>query len=345
MKENKSITIKDLAQTLGIAVSTVSRALHDHPSISSETRNLVKKKAEELKYRPNVMAMGLRQNKSMMIGIVIPQIVHYFFSTVISGVEDFLNEKGYSVIITQSNESKTKEQANIRSLIDHRVDGLLICAADEEQNIEVFHEALEEGVPVVFFDRKVEGCHCSMVLCDDFQGGYLATRHLYDSGKRRIAHLAGPASLQTTKDRLSGYKKALIDLGLGIDPNLVEFEYGIDIEYAMENAMKLLKSKHRPTGIFANNDPAALGVLMAAKQLNIDVPKDLAIIGFSNWQITNFTEPKLSTIDQPGYEIGKKAAEILYKQITHREELAFKPKNIVLPVKLIPRQSTTPLIN
>ena len=323
--------------------STVSRALKDHPGISDATKAKVWKLAEELKYVPNTLAMGLRRKKSNTIGVVIPEVVHFFFSTVISGIEDVAYEKGYSVILTQSNEDYEREKFNVRSLLNHRVDGILIDVASSTSNFDHIEDVKQRGVPLVYFDRLVKEMTGSKVVVNDYKGAYVATNHLINLGYTRIAHLAGPKGLSITWDRLEGYKRALIDRKLGIDENLIVYGVGIEVKESKRIAYEMLSRRHRPQAIFAVNDPAALGVLSAASSLGIKVPEDLAVIGFSNWDFTEFTSPSLSTVDQPGYEIGYRAASLLIEQIEQDEEEEIKDQTVVLDASLVLRESTPKL--
>lgn len=336
--KRQTITIKDIARELGISPSTVSRALKDHFEISEETKTAVKRVAKELNYQPNSLALSLRNSKSNTIGVVIPEIVHFFFSTVISGIEDVANSKGYNVIITQSNESYDREVQNVQTLFNNRVDGILISVSRETFSYQHLKDLQEKGVPVVFFDRvgKMEGS--SSITVDDFLGGYQATEHLIRQGYRRIAHLAGPPTLHIMTERLNGYKKALEDAGIPFDEELVIPESSMDNKAAYDASYELFNTKN-PDAIFVPNDVAALGVIKAAQKYGKNVPLDVGVIGFSNWQFTALTNPSISTIEQPGFEIGQKAMELLLKQIESDSE-EIEAESIKLKTKLIAREST-----
>ena len=339
MKFKGQVTIKDIAEELNISTSTVSRALKDHPAISDATKKAVNEMANKLNYQPNTLAMGLRQRRTKTIGVVIPEVVHFFFSTVISGIEEVAHSHGYSVILTQSNEEYERERLNIQSLYNHRVDGILMDVAMNTSDFQHIEDIRERGTPIVYFDRLVESLPGSKVITDDFRGAYLATKHLVDLGYTRIAHLAGPPGLSITKNRLEGYKKALIDSKLGIDENLIIPGVGIEVDKSKSIAREMLMWRHRPQAVFCVNDPAALGTLSAAQELGIKVPDELAIIGFSNWQFTEFTHPTLTTVDQPGYKIGYEAASILIKEIEADEDDMVEEQTIVLDATLIIRES------
>ena len=341
MNKGGQITIKDIARELKISPSTVSRALKDHPDISQQTKKQVKELAEKLNYQPNTLAMGLRQKKSNTIGVIIPEIVHFFFSTVISGIEDVAYSKGYSVIFSQSGESQERERLNIQEMFNHRVDGYLISVSKNTSDPTHLNAIIEKGIPLVFFDRAFDGVNCSKVLSDDFTGGYEATKHLLDQGYRRIAHLAGPQNLEISNRRLEGYKKALMDFGLGIDSNLIFFEEdSSNEEYAYNLTLQLLEKRGRPQAIFAHNDLAAIGVKSAVKSKGLSIPEDMAIVGISNWHLTSLTDPPLSTVAQPGFEIGQQACELLIKEIESKETEYIEPETKVLPTELIIRKSS-----
>ena len=336
--KRSTTTIKDIARELGISPSTVSRALKDHFEISQETINAVKRVAKELNYQPNSLALSLRYSKSNTIGVIIPEIVHFFFSTVISGIEDITQSRGYNVIITQSNESYEREMMNIQTLFNNRVDGVLISISKESFDSAHFEAWLQKGLPIVFFDRVVDSIDSSRVTVDDFMGGYQATQHLINKGYRKIAHLAGPSNLDITSERLKGYKKAHEDAGLSWDDSLIVFDQATDESDAYKATFELLKS-NSPDAIFTSNDMAAMGAIKAAQKYGKNVPQDFGVVGFSNWQFTSLTNPSITTIEQPGFEMGQHAAELLIKQIESESESTPYEK-IKLPTKLIERESS-----
>ncbi|MFY0688664.1 MAG: LacI family DNA-binding transcriptional regulator [Cyclobacteriaceae bacterium] len=334
----KPITIKDIARQLGISPSTVSRALKDNPEISVETRKKVSDLAKELNYEPNILALNLRQSKTNTIGVILPELVHFFFSTVVSGIEDVAYSKGYNVIICQSNESAEREKSDTKALYNHRVDGILACISKESNDLSHFIAVQDKGIPVVFFDRKVD-IDASSVLVDDFKGSYDATMHLISSGRKNIVHLAGPENLHLTNNRIDGFKKAHEDSGLSLNTsNIITCGTGT-AEEATALVTELLKSESEIDGIFAVNDLAAFGAMKAVKDANKSVPEDLAIVGFSNWQFSSFTNPPLTTVDQPGYEMGKKAAEMLLSEIEMKENEFIEPHKVILNTHLIKRES------
>lgn len=340
MKRANQVTIKDIARELGISPSTVSRALKDHPDINSDTKKAVNDLAKKLNYQPNIIALSLRQSRTNTIGVIIPEIVHFFFSTIISGIEDVAYDNGYNVIISQSNESYNREDSNLNALFNSRVDGLLVSVSKDTKNFDHFTSVFERGVPMVFFDRVIEHLDTSKIIIDDIEGMYKAANHLIEQGCNRIAHLAGPDNLKITRNRIDGYIKALGDNNRLVDYQLIANCNKGTVEESKELTKKLLKSDNPPDGICCSNDLAAIGALQAAKELQIPVPEKFAIIGFSNWEVTTMTDPPLSTVDQPGYEMGRKAAELLLKEINSEKDEFIEPQVITLPTRLLIRGSS-----
>jgi len=334
-----TVTIKDIALRLGISPSTVSRALKDHVEISQDTKDSVKRVAAELNYQPNSLALSLRYSKSNTIGVIIPEIVHFFFSTVISGIEDVAHARGYNIIITQSNESLEREIQNIQTLFNNRVDGVLMSISKETETFDHLEALQQRGLPIVFFDRIVEEMHCSQVTVDDFLGGYQATEHLIQQGYKRIAHLAGPHGLHISIDRMNGYKKALTDNGLAIDDSLIIEDSAFNEGAAYKATIDLL-THHHPDALFAANDISAMAAIKAAKAYGRAVPYDFGVVGFSNWQFSSLTQPSITTIEQPGFEMGQRAAELLIKELASEETEMLPPEHVILPTRLIVRDSS-----
>lgn len=339
---SSQVTIKDIARELGISPSTVSRALKDHPDISMDTKKAVTKLAEELNYQPNTIALSLRHRKTNTIGVIIPEIVHFFFSTVISGIEDVAYSRGYSVIISQSNESYDREVIDTQALFNNRVDGMLISMSRETRDFSHFETVHRRGVPIVFFDRRCDAFNSSTVLVDDFNGGYQATEHLLQQGYRRIIHLAGPNNLDISKQRLMGYRKALEDFGLKFDESLIiQDDKATDEVVSKDLILNFLKNTDTlPDGIFASNDICALGSIKAIKEFGLKVPADIGVVGFSNWQFTSMTEPTISTISQPGFEMGQEAARLLIRDIEAKDDVTLEPVYKTFKTELIVRGSS-----
>lgn len=336
--KRQTTTIKDIAKELGISPSTVSRALKDHFEISEDTIKAVKRVAKEMNYQPNSLALSLRYSKSNTIGVIIPEIVHFFFSTVISGIEDIAQSKGYNVIITQSNESQEREMVNIQTLFNNRVDGVLVSISKDSSDHSHFEALQQKGLPIVFFDRVSDTVESSKVTVDDYMGGYQATEHLLTQGYKKIAHLAGPSSLDITQERLKGYKKAHEDADAAWNEDLILFDQASTEMEAYNATYELLKTKN-PDAVFASNDLAAMGAIKAAQKYGKNVPIDFGVVGFSNWQFTALTNPSITTVEQQGFEMGQHAAELLIKQIESKDEVDTY-ESIKLETKLIVRESS-----
>ena len=330
-------TIKDIARILGISPSTVSRALRDHPDISEKTKNAVRELAKQLNYRPNILAQKLRTNHSNLIGVIIPQIVHYFFSSIISGIEDYAYEKGYTVIVAQSNENYEREKKNVSILLNSGVDGVLISRTKETTDFSHFKEILNNEIPIVFFDRSCPSVDVDKVVVNDEIAAYRATKYLIETGCRRIVHFRGPKKLVITNKRLTGYLEALREYKIRIDKKLIikcdTFEQGQAV------TEELIKKNIKFDAIFAVNDDSAAGALVTLQKYGIKVPEEVSIFGYSNSIISQITTPKLSTVEQRGYEMGYAAAKMLIERI---EGKARTPKSRleVVSTKLIIREST-----
>jgi len=335
-------TIKDIAKELNISVSTVSRALKDYPGISKQTKNKVKQLAEKLNYRPNAVALSLRKNKSFTIGVIVPEIVHFFFSTVISGIEEVAFKNGYNVVLCQTNEKLSREISSIQTMLDNRIDGLLVSFSKETANFEHFIHLLNKNFPVVFFDRIPDIPNSISVMVDDHEGAYQATKHLINQGYEKIAHLGGPKNLPISKNRNHGYLKALKEARLNINHEwILECPIGTLEEGQSVTEKLFIDPKNRPDAIFANHDISAAGAILALKNLGYKIPEEIGVIGFSNWQFSSMIEPPLSSVDQPGFLIGEKATELLLKKIDEKPgEFELKSHLEVLKTNLIIRKSS-----
>jgi LacI family transcriptional regulator len=331
------VTIKDLARELKISPSTVSRALKNHPDISKETKRAVNELAEKLNYQPNAVALSLKQRRSNTIGVIIPEIVHYFFSSVISGIEDVAYDSGFNVIICQSNERYEREVANTKTLLASRVDGVLVSISKETDDFKHLHSLRDNGIPLVFYDRIVPGLIADQVIIDDLDAAYRATMHLIESGRRRIAHFAGPQKLLIGQQRKQGYFKALNESGLEIDEQLIiEAD---SFEKARMAVMKLLNLGVEFDGLFAVNDLTAIGAMQTIQKRGIKIPDQIAIVGFSDGRFSGITDPTLTSVDQHGYEMGTMATQMLLKRITNDAE-DYPAETKVLDANLIVRGSS-----
>ncbi len=330
------ITIKDIARQLGVSPSTVSRALKDHPDISVSTKKAINDLAEKLNYSPDPIALSLKSRKSNIIGVIVPEIVHYFFSTVIHGIEDIANLSGYNVMICESAESFDREVKNIDALLSSRVDGILISLTKETRIFNHFLKVQNAGIPLVFFDRVPNDIDTDKVIVDDESGSFQAVDHLIKIGCKRIVHLSAPEHLEISKNRKNGYLRALRTHNIHVDPNLIIKCDAID--EAKKIVPELLSKSPRPDGFFAVNDLTAAETLKIVKKYGYRVPEDIAIIGFTNGQIAMLTDPALSSVEQHGREIGENAARLLIDRLTKKESYPSITK--VIETQLVKRESS-----
>jgi len=331
-------TIKDLARELKLSPSTISRALRNHPDISSKTKKRVVSLADKLDYHPDSIAQSLQTKKTKTIGVIVPEIKQPFFAAAINGIEELAYASGYTIIVCQSNETADREVLVTRSLGSHRVAGLLVSLSRDTQNLDHFKVLQRRGVPIVFFDRVSNDIEASKVVVDDYKGAFDVVEHLIKSGYKRIAHLAGPKNLSISKFRLKGYMDALQQGNLPFNDSMVVYG-GLDDTDGIVGFQKLLNLEILPDAIFAVNDPVAIGAFVMIKEHGMKIPDDIALAGFSNTYMTSLLDPPLTTVEQPSYEIGKTAAQLLMAQINSKDE-KFVPKFIVLNTHLIIRGST-----
>ena len=337
MKKESNITIHDIAKALGISGSTVSRALNNNSRISEKTRSAVRDMAQKLGYQPNALASNLRTSCTKTIGVIIPRISRYFFSSAITGIEEFAREKGYNVIICQSNDQKERESDCVQTLFASRVDGVISSIALNTNNYDHYKTFTNRDIPLVFFDRVCDELETSKVVVDDFKGGFLAAEHLISKGCKRIAHISGPQHLNIYINRLQGYLKAMRKHHIAIDEDQI-IESPLTREDGMACAKRLLESSNPPDAIFAANDTTALSIILYAKEKGIRIPEDLAIVGFSNEPFSEYLSPSLTTIEQSGFDVGLKATELLLDIIQNKT--GNRQETIVLPIKLIERESS-----
>lgn len=336
--ENSKVTIHDIAKELKIDSSTVSRALNNNSRVTQKTKDRVNAKAYELGYQRNMLASNLRNNKTNTIGVIVPRISRHFFSSAIAGIEETAYEAGYNVIICQSLEQLSREQKITQTLSENRVDGVLISISMETIDCDYLQIFKKNGTPLVFFDRHCDIPGNSNVLIDDFQGGFDATEHLILQGCKKIAHLSGPQELEIYKNRFKGYQSALQKHNIALDENLIIPSKLMESD-GIESAKKLLSQPVAIDGIFSSNDTAAISALQYLKGEGIKIPEDIAIVGFSNEPISSVIEPSLTTIDQPGFEMGKIATHLLLTQIKDKSGSTLAETIILKPV-LIKRNSS-----
>lgn len=334
----KNITIIDIAKKLGISASTVSRALSNHPDVKPTTKKRVLTIAKEYNFKPNPIAQSLKNNKTKIIGVIVPEIKHDFFSSAISGIEDVAYNSGFTILVCQSNEDYKREVINIGSLIQQRVAGIIASISQTTDNSNHFQKILDHGIPLVFFDRVSKEIKANKVIIDNAKSACIAVTHLISRGYKRIAHLAGPQILEICQERLNGYKEALKNRGLAIKDNYIQFG-GLDDKDGYNSMDNLLKQKVKPDAIFAVNATVAIGAYQRIREAGIKIPSEIGIVGFSNNKIMTLVDPPLTAINQPSFEMGKRAAQILLKMIESKNK-SLKFRTIVLNADLIIRDST-----
>ncbi|SNR33031.1 LacI family DNA-binding transcriptional regulator [Lutibacter flavus] len=338
MKTKKKTTIKDIANVLGITPSAVSKALNDHPRISKETKQAVKQIAENLNYQPNHLASALRKGKSNLIGVIVPRTNSHFFSSVLENIEKILNKEGYKVIITQSNESYRKECENIDTLLFTQVDGIIASLANETINFSHFEKIKTKGIPLILYDRGDNDINVDYIGIDDFQSSHLVVDHLVNQNCKRIAHIGGFRHTRIFKNRILGFNDALAKHNLSLDKELI-LEGDLTLKDGRKKMKKLLSLSNPPDAVYAASDYAALGALQVMQEHNINVPNDIALVGFSNEPFTSFVKPSITTVNQNAGEIGRIAAETLIKRINQENWKPTLTKNI-LNSELIIRESS-----
>ena len=310
------MTMKDIARELGISVSTVSRALKDSPRISAERRAMIQQYAREHNFTPNVLAESLRRSKVQpikVIGVIIPEFTHFYFSSVLAGIEEEASARGYLIIVALSGESYEREVRICQSFYENKVCGIIVSQAKDTHRYDHFERLMEAGVPLVFYDRICTGVNASRVVVDDYMGAFNAVTHLIETGCKRIAFYGSAPTLEISKNRFNGYKDALLKHGLKFDESITRIcDNRADAEAITP---ELLEGEHVPDGFFAVNDDTAIGILYTAKRMGFRVPDDISICGFTNGQRAVACDPMLTTVEQRGVKVGEEAADILIDQV------------------------------
>ncbi|MEO0471721.1 MAG: LacI family DNA-binding transcriptional regulator [Bacteroidota bacterium] len=331
--------MKDIAGKTGLSLATVSRVFNDADKVSPKTRNLVLKVARELNFRPNKMASALRSGRSQTIGIVVPFIGRDIFSVSIQRMEEVLSAAGYSIIICQSHESAEKEKEILENLKQLRVDGVIMSVSKETKDASAIQAMKEEGVPVVLFDRTVELDDINSVLINNFNGAYQAATHLVEQGCQQIAYLAGNDNVSIFKERRRGFEMAMKDLGREIVPRqIIDFDDGT--ESGVATLLALLAGPHRPDGILANGDLAALVAIKCLRQMNLRMPEDVAIIGFGDSTFCPYLDPALSSVSQRNEDVGRLSAETILKELQTKDKQEIVYIRQMLPPKVVVRASS-----
>ena len=345
----RKITLKQIAKELDVSISTVSKALRDSLEISQDTREKVQAFAKLYNYRPNNIALSLKNRKTKNIGVIIPEIVHHFFSEVIHGVELVANKRGYNVIIGLSNESFDKEVINMEMLANGSIDGFILSIAKETLLLQDFHhfkETISQGMPIVMFDRVVDEIECDKVIVDDVKGAKIAVNKLVANGCKNLAIVTTKDYVSVGKLRTLGYLKALEENDIKANPNLI---LKVDDKFATEDyldvleteILQLLKKNKTIDGILAVNEIYALTAVRAARKLGKRIPEDIQVIGFTDGVLSRHATPSLTTVKQHGQAIGEKAVELLIDKLENEnEEVEEQYKTIIIPTDLVEREST-----
>ncbi len=316
MKQNSPITMKDIARDLGVSVATVSRALKDSPRISEEKRKQIQEYAREHNFFPNVIAETLRKSRvqpNKVIGVIVPQFVHYYFSCILTGIGEEASRRGYRIMVAQSDERYEREVKICQSFYANKCCGIIVSMAKNTTKYDHFQKLIDMGIPLVFYDRICTGVNASRVVVDDYMGAFTAVTHLIDTGCRKIGYYGMPGSMEIGKNRYNGYRDALLKNGLQPNPEwMKECDNRADAEVITPG---ILSQPDHPDAFFAVNDDTAIGILYSAKRMGFNVPDDISICGFTNGQRAVACDPMLTTVEQRGVMVGEEAANILIGQV------------------------------
>jgi LacI family transcriptional regulator len=336
-KKNKT-TIKDIANVLNISAAAVSKALHNDSRISEKTKKAVRQVAQNLNYQPNHLASALRSGKSKLIGVIVPKTNSNFFSSVIHNIEEGLNKEGYNIIITQSNESYKKECANIDALLFTQVDGIIASMANETVDLVHYEKIKAAGIPLITFDRGENDLNVDYIGIDDYNSSHIIVDHLVEQGCKRIAHIGGFKRTRIYNNRIRGYIDALKKHNLPLDKELL-IESNLTKEDGRSKMQGLLNLENRPDAVYVAGDYAALGVLELLKEQNISIPDEIALVGFGNEPFTDMVSPKITSVNQHSYEIGRIAAKT-FLEFEDKDQLNQTLKKNILEAELIVRASS-----
>lgn len=332
----RHVSLKDLAAELNVSISTVSRALRNHPEIRPELIRKVQELARARNYTPNPLAMGLLRQETRMIGVIVPDLVTHFFSSVISGIEYVAKQNGYYILISSSSESFTKEVESVQNLLNTRVEGLIVCLSQETSSYDHFDSLINNEIPLVFFDRVCRTDQVPSVVADNREAARQVTRHFYDNGCRRIAYINGPEQLSISKQRFEGYLQGLQDCHLSFGPELVT-RCNMSPEDASRATRQLLRLKHQPDAIFGINDTVIFAAMREIKQFGLTIPTDIALVGFTGEFHSTVVEPSLTSVTHPTFEMGMEAARLFFERI---QDPTAAPRQVEMKTSLVIRNSS-----
>lgn len=327
-------TIVDIAKKLNLDPSTVSRALNDDPRVKKETRVLVQKTAREMHYHRNDLAANLRLKNTRTIGIIIPESENFMFMKFIKHAQEYLKQKGYRVTFAQCNENPDTERENLQMMADYQVEGIILCPCHNTRNLDKYRKLQEADIPLVFFDRTVDGLPASRVKIDDYISSFFMVEHLIRHGKRRIVHLSGPSYIRNTSDRIRAYKDALAKFRL---PFCQVVPSGVSVEEG-ESSMEAFLRKGIPfDALFCFTENAALGAKRCLQKHGFAIPRDIAVCCVSGTDLSTWVYPTLTAIEQPLQRMAQSAVELLMEQLEHPDAL---PREVVVDAKMIVRESS-----
>lgn len=335
----KKVTIRDIADELGITFSTVARALNDHPAIKASTKQAVRETADRLGYRPNKLASSLRSGTTKIIGVLVPRLDVSFFSSVVHGIEGVMNENGYSILLYQSQESARQEANGIETFLRTRVDGIIASVSLQTEQAGAFTDVKQRNIPLAFFDRVPQGIDVPSVTIDDYRGGFIATEHLIRSGYRRIVHITESRDINIFTERLRGYRDALAQYDVPLDERLL-VRGDFSIEFGRQCVHRLLADGIPFDAVFTLEDFTAMGVVQALKAAGKSIPGEVGVVGFANEAFTQLVSPSISTVDQRTVEMGEAVARLFLKLLKKGDYYDHKPEKIVLQPELLIRASS-----
>lgn len=341
----KKTTLADIAKKLDVTTSTVSRALKDHPKISDATKIAVMDLVDEMNYQPNNIAAALQSGKSNIIGVIVPTSDRQFFASVIRGIEEVVRNKGYNLIICQSDEQTNKEEKIIDTLLQIQVDGIIASVSKETTHYCYFEKIIAQNVPLILFDRVGQNINTNTVVSNDYKGAYKAVSHLIDQGCQCIAHFTGLKHIKIYQDRLKGYLDALKHHQMLPDDDLIiESDLIDDTEIILEAGRKmtnhLLMTNNPPDGIFSSSDFAALGAIQLFKSKSVSIPEEVSIVGYSNDFSSSIVDPGLTSVDQHTKKMGNKAAALFLDQMNSKNE-DYQYQQIMIEPTLVIRKSSS----
>jgi DNA-binding LacI/PurR family transcriptional regulator len=332
----RRVSLKDIAEELGVSISTVSRGLRDHPDIGKELTAKIKSLAGLRNYSPNPMAMGLLKARTKMIGVIVPDLVTHFFSSVISGIEEVAKENGYFVIVSPSNESLVKEMENIGNLMKARVEGFIVCLSQETSDYSHFEQIIEAEIPLVFFDRVCLRDKVPTVVADSFEAARGITCHFFENGSRHIAYISGPDHLNISDERRLGYLQGLADCGLEFFPLYLE-TCDLSPDSAANATRRLLELQSPPDAIFGINDTVVFAAMKEIRRCGLKVPEDIMLVGFTDEFHSTVVHPMLTSVMHPTREMGRVAAGLFFELI---ENIELPPRSVELKTRLVIRESS-----